>query len=112
VSVENRLVKTPGGQRLDQTDIGHFIDFLFRSIKGVRQKDSEFHEDGQRISFFLWAQDYVGGEKVEKYRVIISKEDWLPVLIARHDEDGTPIEIAHIKNYSINNHLEDGLFRP
>lgn len=112
MSVKNPMLKTPTGQRLDQTDMGYFIDFVSRSLNKIEQEDGELREDGEKITFSLRAFDYINGEKMEKYTIVISKKNWLPIRIQRYELNGTPLESIQIRNYSINTHLDDHLFRP
>jgi outer membrane lipoprotein-sorting protein len=111
-SVENPRVQTPAGQRIGQTDMGYFIEFLFRNLKSVEQREDEYREEGNRIQFLLWGQDYVRGRSPEKYRITISKMNWLPLRIERYTLEARPIEITIIENYKINSHLDDQWFAP
>jgi len=111
ISVNNRVLKTPAGQRIDQTDMGYFIRFVFENLEKVKQKDHEYQEHDEQITFLLWAMDYIDWKDVEKYRVVISKKIWLPVLIERHDKHGRPLEISRIKNYVIDTGLDEKLFQ-
>ena len=112
LSLKNPMVKMPSGQRLDQTDMGYFIDFVFRSLKKTEQEDGELREERGKITFFLNALDHINREKMERYRIVISKKNWLPIGIERYELDGTLVESMQIRNYSINIHLDDHLFRP
>lgn len=112
ISIQSSMIKTPTGQRIDQTDVGYFIDFLLQNLKKVKQNDDKFQEDREHVTFLLWALDYINGEKVEKYKIVISKKNWLPVLIERYDLDGNPVETAHIKNCVTNTYLDERLFDP
>lgn len=111
-SIENPMVMTLAGQRIDQTDMGYLIDFLFQNLKKVKQKDHQFQENEETATFLLWALDYINGERVEKYKIIISKKIWLPIFIERYDGEGNPMETIHVKNYTINTHLDERLFDP
>lgn len=111
-SIEKSMLKTPTGQRLDQTDMGYFTDFLFQNLKEVKQYDHKFQEDGETATFLLWALDYIKRERVEKYKIVVSKKNWLPILIERYNLEGKLIETSRIKNYTINTHLGDRLFDP
>jgi len=111
-AVDNPMIKTLAGQRIDQTDMGHFIDFLTKNLKGVNQGEDEFHEDKERVRFLFWARDYIEEKSLEKYRIFVSKRYWLPVRIERYTLEGKPLETTDIQNYSINTHLEDKLFVP
>jgi outer membrane lipoprotein-sorting protein len=111
-SIKNPMVMSMAGQRIDQTDMGYFIDFLLQNLKKVKQKDHQFQEDEESATFLLWALDYINGKRVEKYKVVISKKNWLPIFIERYDGEGNPMETIHVKNYTINTHLDDRLFNP
>jgi outer membrane lipoprotein-sorting protein len=110
--IESALIKTPAGQRVDQTDMGHFIHFLLKNLRGVEQKEAELKENGDKVAFTLWAFDYIEEKTSEKYRISISKKNWLPNQIERYGLDGKPIEITRILDYSINTRLEDTIFNP
>jgi outer membrane lipoprotein-sorting protein len=111
-SIENPRVKTPAGRRINQTDMGYFIEFLFRNLKTVHQGDDEYQEERDRATFLFWGLDYIGGKSQEKYRVMVSRVNWLPLRIERYTPEGKPIEVSIIQNYRINTHLEDKLFVP
>jgi len=111
-SIDNPMIKTLAGQRIDQTDMGYFLDFMSKNLKRVKQGEDEFYEDGERVKFLFWAKDYIEEKSNEKYRVSISKKDWLPIRIERYSLEDRPLEITDIKNYFINSHLEEKLFNP
>ncbi len=111
-SIDNPRIKTLAGQRIDQTDMGHFIDFMSKNLKGVRQGEDEFYEDKEQVRFLFWARDYIEDKTSEKYRISISKRHWLPIHIERYSLEDKPIESTDIKNYTMNTHLEDKFFLP
>ena len=111
-SIEDPKLLTPAGQRINQTDMGYFIEFLFRNLKAVHQGEDEYQEEGDRATFLFWALDYIGGKSQEKYRIIVSRGNWLPIRIERYTAEGKPIEVSIIQNYTMNTHLEDKLFIP
>jgi outer membrane lipoprotein-sorting protein len=111
-SINDSILKTRAGQRIDQTDIGYFIWFVLKNLESIRQDESEFQENEEEAAFFLWALDYISGKTLEKYRIHLSKKLWLPTRIERYDPKGTPLEVTVIKGYTINTHLDDGLFHP
>jgi outer membrane lipoprotein-sorting protein len=111
-SIDNPLIKTLAGQRIDQTDMGHFIDFMSKNVKGVKQGEDEFYEDSEQVRFFFWARDYIEDKNAEKYRISISKKYGLPIHIERYSLEDKPIETTDIKNYTINTHLGDKFFLP
>jgi len=112
LSVDSPLMKTLAGQRINQTDMGYFIKFMFKNLRSVEQKENEFWEDNGRIEFLFWAMDYIEEKFPEKYRISISKKYWLPIRIERYDSKDRHLEVTEIRNYVLNTHLEDKFFMP
>lgn len=110
LSIDNPIARTPSGQRIDQTDVGYFIRFVLNNLRSIEQRENEFHEDEERITFLFWAMDYIEGKSLEKYRVFVSKKIWFPLRVERYDHEGRLIELIIFKNHTINSHLEDALF--
>ena len=112
LSIDNPLMKTLAGQRINQTDMGYFIDFLSKNLRRVDQKENAFYEDEQRVDFIFQAMDYIEERSLEKYRISISRKYWLPVRIERYSSEGKLLEVTDIQNYVLNAHLEDKFFLP
>jgi outer membrane lipoprotein-sorting protein len=112
LSVNNPLLKTLAGQRINQTDMGYFIRFMFKNLKSVEQRENEFREGDERVEFLFWALDYIEQKSPEKYRISISKKHWLPIHIERYNSEDRRLEVTDIRNYVLNAHLEDKLFLP
>lgn len=112
VSINYPAIKTPSGQRINQTDMGFFIEFLSKNLKQVPQEEDEFYESGDQIGFVFRGMDYVEARSLEKYRIHVSKQHWLPVRLERYDITGKLLEISIIQDYVINSNLEDKLFEP
>jgi len=112
LSIDNPKVQTIAGQKINQTDMGYFIQFLSENLNKVPQGEEDFEEDKDRVKFWFQALDYIKGKTRERYRISISKEHWLPVRIERYTLDKRLIELSVIKNYTLNTHLEDRLFVP
>lgn len=111
-SIDNPNLLTPAGQRINQTDMEYFINFLSNNLKKVKQGTDEFYEDKDQVRFWLWGLDYIEGKNLEKYRIFISKQNWLPIRIERYHLKGKPLEVSIIQNYAINTGLNDKLFVP
>jgi outer membrane lipoprotein-sorting protein len=112
VSIDNPIIHTPAGQRINQTDMEYFIKFLLNNLEKVKQKMDQFYEDKDQIRFWLWGLDYIEGKDLEKYHIFVSRRNWLPIRIERYHLGGKPIEVSLIQNYAINTHLNDKLFVP
>jgi len=111
-SIDNPSLLTLAGQRINQTDMDYFINFLSNNLKKEKQGTDEFYEDKDQVRFWLWGLDYIEGKNPEKYRIFISKQNWLPIQIERYHLKGKPLEVSIIKNYAINTGLNDKLFVP
>jgi outer membrane lipoprotein-sorting protein len=112
LSVDHPLLKTLAGQRINQTDMGYFIKFMFKNLRSVEQKENEFRENGERVEFLFWAWDYVEEKSAEKYRISISKKHWIPIRIERYDLEDKRLEVTDIRNYVLNARFEDKFFIP
>jgi outer membrane lipoprotein-sorting protein len=112
LSIDNPLLRTLAGQRINQTDMGYFIHFIFDNLNKVEQKEIILLEDDQRVEFLFWALDYIEGKFLEKYRVSVSKKEWFPIRIERYGSEGKLLEVSDIKDYRINTYLADKLFQP
>jgi hypothetical protein len=64
------------------------------------------------MKFWLWGLDYIEGKDLEKYRIFIKKQNWLPIRIERYDLGGKPLEVSIIQNYAINTRLGEKIFIP
>jgi outer membrane lipoprotein-sorting protein len=111
-SIDNPIILTPTEQRINQTDMEYFLSFLLKNLETVKQKIDEFSEDQDQIKFWIWAMDYINEKGLEKYRVFISKRNWLPIRIERYPLEGKPLEVSIIQNYTTNTGLQDKLFNP
>ena len=111
-SVDNPKIQTLAGQKINQTDMGYFIQFLAENLKKVAQRKADFEEDTDQVRFWFQALDYIRGKDVERYRISISRENWLPLRIERRTLGDELIELSLIRNYAIDTRLEDKLFNP
>ncbi len=112
LSVTDPRIKTKAGQRIHQTDMGYFIEFLSRNLEKVKQGDGSYQEDGEKVRFVLRAMDYIEGKRLEAYQITLSKKVWLPIRIERYSLEGQPLEVTDIRNYVMDSHLQDRLFHP
>jgi outer membrane lipoprotein-sorting protein len=112
LSVQNPILKTFTGQQIDQTDMGYFIDFLERSLVNSNQQNFDLLEGKDKITFLLFARDYIEGKNPEKYRITLSKSTWLPLRIERYSLENIPIEKSILGNYILNARLKDQFFSP
>lgn len=111
-SLDNPMIRTPTGQRVDQTDMGYFMKFLMRNLTRPIGATEEYEEREQEVVFSFRAMDYLENLRAEHYRITVSKSHWMPVRIERYSQEGTLIERSIIKDYLINQGLTDRSFEP
>lgn len=112
LSLENPMIRTPTGQRVDQTDMDYFMEFLMKNLGGSMRAEEEYLEEEEEILFSFRAMDYLEDRQIEKYRIRVSKSHWLPVRIERYSGEGKLVEMSLIGKYLINQGLEDQVFEP
>jgi outer membrane lipoprotein-sorting protein len=111
-SIRSPFLKTFTGQRIDQTDMGYFIDFLDRSLVETAQPDFDFREEKDEVVFLIVARDYIEGKTPEKYRITLSREIWLPLRIERYSMENIPIEKSLLRHYTRDARPGDAFFLP
>jgi len=111
-SVQSPFLKTLTGQQIDQTDMGYFIDFLDRSLVETVQPGFDFREEKNEVAFVIVARDYIEGKTLEKYRITLSRNIWLPLRIERYSLENIPIEKSLLRHYVLNARPGDAFFLP
>ena len=109
-SVDNPFFKSPSGQAVNQMHLRHFLGFLRDNARNLPQERADFKYDGEILSFWLNAKDYVEGKLNERYRIYIDSRLWLPARLERFDMAGTPLEFTIFSNYRINPSLDRAFF--
>ena len=103
LSLTNPRVISPSGQRIDQGTMEYLIQFFYENCELIQQRESKYADKGDEIDCTYWAKDYTGreGENLNRYRLIVSKENWFPTRIERFDPEGLPIEVITFDEYEI-----------
>jgi outer membrane lipoprotein-sorting protein len=109
-SGDNPLFKSPAGQGVHQMHLLYFLDFLRKNAKALAQEQTDFRQDGQVLSFWLAARDYLAGGIPERYRMHVNTVLWLPERFERYDAAGTPLEFTFFRNYRLNPALDGAFF--
>jgi outer membrane lipoprotein-sorting protein len=109
-SVNNPLFKSPSGQAVNQMHLRYFLGFLRDNARALPQENAELKYDGEILSFWLNAKDYVEGKLPERYRIYIDSKLWLPARLERFDLAGTPLEFTIFSNCRINPALDGAFF--
>jgi len=101
LSIDNPLVTSPTGQRINHCTLEYLITFLHENGEVITKRASEYSEGEDRIAFICWAKDYTNEKELNRYRVVVSKENWFPSRVERYNQQNLPIEIISFKNYTI-----------
>ena len=101
ISLTNPRVISPSGQRIDQGTIDYLTRFFYQNCDLIQQSESRFSDEGDRIDCMFWAKDYTGKEELNRYRLVVSKENWFPARIERYNQKEVPIEVITFKEYEI-----------
>ena len=102
LSLTNPRVISPSGQRIDQGTMEYLIQFFYENCELIRQRESQYSDQGDEIDCAYWARDYTGeGEELNRYRLVVSKKNWFPTRIERFDPEGIPIEVITFDEYEI-----------
>ena len=101
LSIHNPLVTSPSGQRIDHCTLEYLIAFLRGNGELITRRASEYSEDEEKIEFTCWAKDYTDEKELNRYRLVVSKEHWLPVRVERYNQHNLPVEIITFTKYSI-----------
>jgi hypothetical protein len=99
VSLYNARVRTPSGQRMDQTSIEYLSRFFYNNLSLIQQHAISFSEEADRVRCAFWAVDYTGGTELNRYCVLVSKDKWLPLRIERYNARNQPIEVISFKRF-------------
>lgn len=101
ISLTNPRVISPSGQRIDQGTIDYLTRFFYQNCELIQKSENRFSDEGDRIDCMFWAKDYTGGEELNRYRLVVFKENWFPARIERYNQKEVPIEVITFKDYEI-----------
>ena len=102
LSLTNPRVISPSGQRIDQGTMEYLIQFFYENCELIQQRESQYSDRDNEIDCTYWARDYTEkGENLNRYRLVVSKENWFPTRIERFDPEGSPIEVITFDEYEM-----------
>jgi outer membrane lipoprotein-sorting protein len=109
--LDDPLLETPSGQRIDQTDLGLLIKNIRHSLTDQRRGPVSISEDKDTIQIQALANDHFREGVETTYRFLISKELWLPVEVGRSTPIGVQEGRIIFRNLRININVPDSLFQ-
>jgi len=109
--LDDPLLETPSGQRIDQTDLGLLIKNIRHSLTDQRRGPVSISEDKDTIQIQVLANDHFREGVETTYQFLIGKELWLPVEVARSTPIGLQEGRIIFRNLRININVPDSLFQ-
>jgi len=111
LTLDDPLLKTPSGQRIDQTDLGLLIKNIRHSLTDQRRGPVSISEDKDTIQIQVLANDHFREGVETTYQFLISKERWFPVEVGRSTPIGVQEGRIIFRNIRININVPDNLFQ-
>ena len=105
------LLDSPSGQRMNQTDLGLLIKNIRHSLTDQRRGPVSISEGKDTIQIQVLANDHFRERVETTYQFLISKELWLPVEVGRSTPIGVQEGRIIFRNLRININVPDSLFQ-
>jgi outer membrane lipoprotein-sorting protein len=109
--LDDPLLETPSGQRIDQKDLGLLIKNIRHSLTDQRRGPVSISENKDTIQIQVLANDHLREGVETTYQFLISKEGWLPVEVGRSTSIGVQEGRITFRNLRININVPDSLFQ-
>lgn len=111
LTLDDPLLGSPSGQRLDQTDLGVLIVNIRHSVTDQRRGPVSLSEDKEAIRIQVLADDHFREGVETRYQFLISKELWLPVEVGEATAQGVQEGRIIFHNLRTNINVSDDLFQ-
>ena len=111
LALDDPLLGSPSGQRLDQTDLGVLIKNIRHSVTDQRRGPVSLSEDKETIRIQVLADDHFREGVETRYQFLISKQLWLPLEVGQFTANGVPESRIVFHNLRTNINVPDDLFQ-
>jgi outer membrane lipoprotein-sorting protein len=109
--LDDPLLQTPSGQRMNQTDLGVLIKNIGHSVTDQRRGPVSLSEDKDTIQIEVLADDHFREGVETRYQFLISKELRLPVEVGESTTNGVQEGRIIFRNLRTNINVPDDLFQ-
>jgi outer membrane lipoprotein-sorting protein len=109
--LDDPLLQSPSGQRINQTDLGLLIKNIRHSVTDQRRGPVSLSEDKDTIQIQVLADDHFREGVEKQYRFLISKELRLPVEVTASMTNGVQEGKIIFRNLRTNINVPDSLFQ-
>ncbi len=110
LSPENPLLRTPSGQRIDQTSLGLLIQNISHSLTDQRRGTVHIDENAH-VRIRVLAANHFHKSTVTLYRFSIDKHLWLPVRVEESTPEGELERTIIFQGLRINTGVPDSFFK-
>ena len=111
LSLDNALLRSSAGQRIDQTDLGLLVRNIAHSLTDRRRGEPRVAEQDGRVLIEVLADDHFLAGVVTLYRFSIDKASWLPAAVEEFTPAGIPERKVAFRNFRIRSGIPDSYFR-
>ena len=109
--LDDPLLETPSGQRIDQMDLGLLIKNIRHSLTEQRRGPVSISEDKDTIQIQVLANDPFREGVETAYQFVIRKEQWLPTAVGRSTPMGVQEGRIIFRTLRMNINVSDNLFQ-
>lgn len=110
LSPDNRLLVSPSGQRIDQTDLGLLIANIGRSVGSERRAEVTVRRGEGRIVLETVANDHFLPDVLTRYRFVIDAGTFLPVEVTERTPEGVLKRVVLFRNLKSVERFPDRFF--
>jgi len=111
LGLDDPLLESPSGQRMNQTDLGLLIENIRHSVTDQRRGAVSLSEDKDTIRIQVLADDHFRERVETRYEFLISKELWLPVEVGQSTANGVREGRIIFRNLRTNINVPDDRFQ-
>jgi outer membrane lipoprotein-sorting protein len=108
---DSARLRSPAGQRIDQTDLGLLIQNIARSLTDRRRGEMKVNAQGGRTEIEVLAEDHFLPGVLTLYRFTVDEASWLPVEVQELTPDGVPKRQVSFGNLKTSISVPEGHFR-
>lgn len=111
LALDNALLRSSAGQRIDQTDLGLLVRNIAHSLTDRRRGELKVTEQDGRVLIEVLAEDHFLAGVVTRYRFSIDKASSLPVEVVELTPDGIPKRKITFRNLRTARGIPNSFFR-
>lgn len=110
LDTDSSFLKSPSGQRIDQTDLGLLIRNITASMREKRRGDLLIRKKSGKIHINVLAENHFREDALTRYEFVIDTELWLPVAIQESSSSGVLERSIAFQHVRVNSGVPDRLF--